>query len=121
MSAFTASVFLGMSQPFSLIIGEEKVALTLLLGPVIGMLTHRGTFPLMHISDSFCAGPVIGGYVTESYLGWRWVFWVMMIFGIISTPFDWSRNRGTKAGINFRCTVLGLGGCLLTGNICTCS
>ncbi|KIY53724.1 MFS polyamine transporter [Fistulina hepatica ATCC 64428] len=25
-------------------------------------------------------GPIIGGFVTESYLGWRWVFWVMMIF-----------------------------------------
>ncbi|KAH9947520.1 MFS polyamine transporter [Amylocystis lapponica] len=25
-------------------------------------------------------GPIIGGFVTSSYLGWRWVFWVMMIF-----------------------------------------
>lgn len=25
-------------------------------------------------------GPLIGGFVTVSYLGWRWVFWVMMIF-----------------------------------------
>ena len=25
-------------------------------------------------------GPIIGGFVTQSYLGWRWVFWVMMIF-----------------------------------------
>ncbi|SJX62955.1 probable mfs-multidrug-resistance transporter [Sporisorium reilianum f. sp. reilianum] len=25
-------------------------------------------------------GPIIGGFVTQSYLGWRWVFWVMLIF-----------------------------------------
>ncbi|KAI0051196.1 MFS polyamine transporter [Auriscalpium vulgare] len=25
-------------------------------------------------------GPVVGGYITVSSLGWRWVFWVMMIF-----------------------------------------
>lgn len=25
-------------------------------------------------------GPVIGSYITVSHLGWRWVFWVMMIF-----------------------------------------
>ncbi|KAJ9479051.1 putative Polyamine transporter 3 (putative) [Pseudozyma hubeiensis] len=25
-------------------------------------------------------GPIVGGFVTQSYLGWRWVFWVMMIF-----------------------------------------
>ncbi|KAI0295170.1 MFS polyamine transporter [Multifurca ochricompacta] len=25
-------------------------------------------------------GPVISGYIVVSHLGWRWVFWVMMIF-----------------------------------------
>ncbi|KAF7969482.1 hypothetical protein HWV62_27281 [Athelia sp. TMB] len=25
-------------------------------------------------------GPIIGGFIVESYLGWRWVYWVMMIF-----------------------------------------
>jgi len=25
-------------------------------------------------------GPIVAGYVVESYLGWRWVFWLMMIF-----------------------------------------
>jgi DHA1 family multidrug resistance protein-like MFS transporter len=27
-------------------------------------------------------GPIIGGFVTQSYLGWRWVFWVMGIFAL---------------------------------------
>lgn len=25
-------------------------------------------------------GPIIASFVSESYLGWRWVFWLMMIF-----------------------------------------
>ncbi|KAI0314881.1 major facilitator superfamily domain-containing protein [Amylostereum chailletii] len=25
-------------------------------------------------------GPIVGGFITDSYLGWRWVFWVMMMF-----------------------------------------
>ncbi|RDB16604.1 hypothetical protein Hypma_002799 [Hypsizygus marmoreus] len=25
-------------------------------------------------------GPIISGYIVESHLSWRWVFWVMMIF-----------------------------------------
>ncbi|KAI0049050.1 MFS general substrate transporter [Auriscalpium vulgare] len=32
-------------------------------------------------------GPVVGGYVTVSSLGWRWVFWVMMIFAGACTSF----------------------------------
>lgn len=28
-------------------------------------------------------GPIIGGFVTQSYLGWRWVFWVMIIFAAV--------------------------------------
>lgn len=25
-------------------------------------------------------GPFIGGFLTTSDLGWRWIFWIMMIF-----------------------------------------
>ncbi|KAK4700986.1 hypothetical protein P7C70_g5253, partial [Phenoliferia sp. Uapishka_3] len=25
-------------------------------------------------------GPIVGGFVTTSYLGWRWIFWIMMLF-----------------------------------------
>ncbi|KAI0270455.1 MFS general substrate transporter [Gloeopeniophorella convolvens] len=30
-------------------------------------------------------GPVVGGYITVSHLGWRWVFWVMMIWAGVCT------------------------------------
>jgi len=26
-------------------------------------------------------GPVVGSFITESYLGWRWLFWILMIYG----------------------------------------
>lgn len=25
-------------------------------------------------------GPIVGGFVAQSYLGWRWIFWVMLMF-----------------------------------------
>lgn len=30
-------------------------------------------------------GPIVGGFITMSYLGWRWVFWIMMIFAGLCT------------------------------------
>ncbi|TFK23326.1 MFS general substrate transporter [Coprinopsis marcescibilis] len=36
-------------------------------------------------------GPIISGFIVDSHLSWRWVFWVMMIFAgvcsLITTPF----------------------------------
>ncbi|KAI9430447.1 MFS polyamine transporter [Lactarius indigo] len=32
-------------------------------------------------------GPIVGSYVTVSHLGWRWVFWIMMIFAGCCTLF----------------------------------
>ncbi|KAJ7100940.1 MFS polyamine transporter [Mycena belliarum] len=32
-------------------------------------------------------GPVVGGYIIEAGLTWRWVFWVMMIFAGVCTVF----------------------------------
>lgn len=32
-------------------------------------------------------GPIVGGYIVESPLSWRWIFWVMMIFAGVCTIF----------------------------------
>ncbi|KAF8466800.1 MFS polyamine transporter [Russula ochroleuca] len=32
-------------------------------------------------------GPIIGGYIATSHLGWRWVFWVLLISGGACTVF----------------------------------
>ncbi|KZP33542.1 MFS general substrate transporter [Athelia psychrophila] len=32
-------------------------------------------------------GPIVGGFVVESSLGWRWVYWIMMIFAGVCTLF----------------------------------
>jgi len=44
---------------------------------------RRGTATSMFIAGVFIGpvlGPIIGGFLTMSFLGWRWVFWIMMIF-----------------------------------------
>lgn len=28
-------------------------------------------------------GPIVGGFVVDSYLGWRWIFWIMMIIASV--------------------------------------
>lgn len=37
------------------------------------------------------AGPIVGGFITQSYLGWRWTAWITMImgafFGLIALTF----------------------------------
>lgn len=37
------------------------------------------------------AGPIVGGFITQSYLGWRWTAWITMImgafFGIVAMLF----------------------------------
>lgn len=30
-------------------------------------------------------GPIVGGFVVESHLGWRWIFWIMMIVSAFCT------------------------------------
>lgn len=29
------------------------------------------------------AGPIMGGFITKSYLGWRWTAWITMIMGAL--------------------------------------
>ncbi|TFY57696.1 hypothetical protein EVJ58_g6869 [Rhodofomes roseus] len=44
---------------------------------------RRGIATALFVAGVFIGpvlGPIIGGFLTTSYLGWRWVFWIMMIF-----------------------------------------
>ncbi|CCM06389.1 uncharacterized protein FIBRA_08648 [Fibroporia radiculosa] len=44
---------------------------------------HRGGGMTLIVAGVFIGpvlGPIVGGFITTSYLGWRWVFWIMMIF-----------------------------------------
>ncbi|KAH7890654.1 MFS polyamine transporter [Phlebopus sp. FC_14] len=48
--------------------------------------THRGPATSLVMGWTFlgsCTGPVIGGLVIQSGLGWRWIFWIMMIFAFV--------------------------------------
>ncbi|OBZ78053.1 putative transporter mfs2 [Grifola frondosa] len=43
----------------------------------------RGTATAMFSAGVFLGpvlGPIAGGFLAESFLGWRWIFWIMMIF-----------------------------------------
>lgn len=31
------------------------------------------------------SGPLVAGFIVDSPISWRWVFWIMMIFGVVST------------------------------------
>jgi DHA1 family multidrug resistance protein-like MFS transporter len=35
------------------------------------------------------AGPIIGSFVTQSYLGWRWTAWITLIFSVFFSMFAW--------------------------------
>ncbi|KAK4952275.1 hypothetical protein LTR28_006657, partial [Elasticomyces elasticus] len=53
MAAFASATF---------VLGENSIVLTAAKGPVMG--------------------PIIGGFITESYLGWRWTEWITVIMGL---------------------------------------
>ncbi|KAJ6544474.1 MFS polyamine transporter [Mycena capillaripes] len=49
----------------------------------IWSVEHRGTASSMFSASVFLGpvmGPIVAGYVIESSLSWRWVFWIMMMF-----------------------------------------
>ena len=46
-------------------------------GPALGI------FSIMTFAGPLLA-PVIGGFITDSYLGWRWSEWITVIFGFFS-------------------------------------
>ncbi|EPS94316.1 hypothetical protein FOMPIDRAFT_1026243 [Fomitopsis schrenkii] len=44
---------------------------------------RRGQATALTVAGVFVGpvlGPIVGGFLTTSYLGWRWIFWIMMIF-----------------------------------------
>lgn len=54
-----------------------------ILGPV-----HRGVAIAVFASSVFLGptlGPIVGSFVTESYLGWRWTAWITMIIAGLCT------------------------------------
>jgi multidrug resistance protein len=49
----------------------------------IGRGPAMSVFTLCVFVGPTVLGPTIGGYLTMSYLGWRWVFWIMGIFALL--------------------------------------
>ncbi|KAI0946742.1 hypothetical protein AcW1_010117 [Taiwanofungus camphoratus] len=44
---------------------------------------RRGIATSLFVAGVFIGpvmGPIVGGFLTTSFLGWRWIFWIMMIF-----------------------------------------
>ena len=35
------------------------------------------------------AGPIVGGFLTQSYLGWRWTFWITLIMSAFFGTLSW--------------------------------
>ncbi|KAL0959062.1 hypothetical protein HGRIS_014362 [Hohenbuehelia grisea] len=94
MSAYTL-LFLGQSMARNIetllvtrfLSGFFAVApLTVVGGTIadIWEIDGRGTATSLFTAGVFSGpilGPIVAGFIVESYLSWRWVFWVMMIFG----------------------------------------
>ncbi|CAG8484039.1 4914_t:CDS:2 [Acaulospora morrowiae] len=49
-------------------------------GSISDIFHPHGEFPSISTTTSPLIGPIIGGYLTQ-YLGWRWIFWFLTIFG----------------------------------------
>ncbi|OJJ31669.1 hypothetical protein ASPWEDRAFT_747697 [Aspergillus wentii DTO 134E9] len=70
---------------FAGLFGVSPVAV---LGGIVSdcfTLTHRGTAMAFAVALVFSGptfGPVIGGFITGSSLGWRWTMWVIIIAGL---------------------------------------
>lgn len=52
-------------------------------------------------------GPVLGGYLTDSF-SWGWIFYVNVPIGIIATFLSWKYIKGTKSPLQGRIDYLGI-------------
>ncbi|KIJ60861.1 hypothetical protein HYDPIDRAFT_31908 [Hydnomerulius pinastri MD-312] len=49
---------------------------------------HRGPATSLLMAWTFLGtstGPIVGGFVIQGGLGWRWMFWILMIFAVLCT------------------------------------
>lgn len=81
-----ATIFIGRF--FSGLFGVSPVAI---LGGIISDCwdpRYRGVAMAACISFVFSGptyGPIIGGFIANSSLGWRWTMWLIIIIGLFST------------------------------------
>ncbi len=52
------------------------------MGP--GKLTHLPTAACMADRYSIVLGPIVGGWISETSLGWRFAFWIMFIVSALN-------------------------------------
>ena len=54
---------------------------------------ERGIATSVYAATLFCgpaAGPIVGSYITASYLGWRWTAWITLILGATTSLLVWA-------------------------------
>ncbi|MCJ1478148.1 hypothetical protein MMC13_006824 [Lambiella insularis] len=95
---FTGYMIMGILQiPVAVATNVETIMITRFLGGVFGCAplaiaggaladfwgpVDRGIAIAMFSAATFIgpvAGPIMGGFITESYLGWRWTAWITLI------------------------------------------
>ncbi|MCJ1291774.1 Citrinin biosynthesis cluster MFS transporter mrr1 [Xylographa carneopallida] len=101
---FTGYIVMGILQiPVAVATNVETIMITRFLGGVFGCAplaivggaladfwgpVDRGVAVAMFAAATFIgpvAGPILGGFVTSSYLGWRWTQWITLIMVTLFT------------------------------------
>ncbi|MCJ1392627.1 Citrinin biosynthesis cluster MFS transporter mrr1 [Xylographa bjoerkii] len=101
---FTGYIIMGILQiPVAVATNVETIMITRFLGGVFGCApvaivggaladfwgpVDRGVAVAMFAAATFIgpvAGPIMGGFITQSYLGWRWTQWITLIMVALFT------------------------------------
>ncbi|MCJ1402433.1 Citrinin biosynthesis cluster MFS transporter mrr1 [Xylographa trunciseda] len=101
---FTGYIIMGVLQiPVAVATNVETIMITRFLGGVFGCAplaivggaladfwgpVDRGVAVAMFSAATFIgpvAGPIAGGFITQSYLGWRWTQWITLIMVALFT------------------------------------